>query len=354
MQFGFWGKLPRPFFVLAPMADATDVAFREIIAKCGEFAQPGGAAGRPDVFITEFVSCDGLCSSGKKKLLINLKFTEKQRPIVAQFFGAVPDNFYRCALLAQELKFDGIDINMGCPDRSVEKQGAGAALMKTLELAQKIIKETKRGAGKMPVSVKIRLGYNRDTLEESLPYILETEPAAVTIHARTRKEMSKAPARWDRIADAIKIRDKYFSRSIKKTLIIGNGDVSSVEDGMERARISGADGVMVGRGVFGNPYFFAGLNSIRRGETVNSAQVSVEKRLKIMLEHARLFEKYFGNSNIDRAHALKNFDVMKKHFKAYVSGFDGAKELRIALMKAKNANEVENILKKKQEIYRVE
>lgn len=360
MQFGFWEKLPCPFFALAPMADVTDVAFREIIAKCGKFTSSDGVArGGPDVLFTEFVSCDGLCSRGKEKLLINLKFTEKQRPIVAQFFGANPDNFYKCALFARELKFDGIDINMGCPDRVVEKQGAGAALIKNPELAKKIIYETKRGAGKMPVSVKTRLGYNHDTLHEWLPHILETEPAVITIHARTRKEMSKAPAQWNRIADAVKIRDKYFSRSKKKPLIVGNGDVISVADGLEKAKMSGVNGVMVGRGILGNPWFFVDLSrsvGSRGGKRVGRAvcetdagrppQPTVEEKIRVMLEHAWLFEKYFGNSNTDRAHALKNFDVMKKHFKAYVSGFNGAKELRIALMKAKNANEVKNILEK--------
>ena len=341
MEFGFWKKLrpvrnnlygdkkisngvKKPFFAIAPMADVTDIAFREIIAKYGA----------PDVFWTEFVSCDGLCSHGKEKLLIDLKYTKKQKPIVAQLFGATPKHFYECALLAQKLGFDGIDINMGCPDRAVEKQGAGAALMKNPKLAQEIIKETKRGAGKLPVSVKTRLGYNKDMMEDWLPYIFEMEPAVITVHGRTRKEMSKVPAHWNRIADAVFLRDGYFSDAKEKPLIIGNGDVVSVEDGREKAKESGVDGIMIGRGIFGNPFFFA----------KNRKEVLLKKRLSVMFEHVRLFEKYFGNSNIHRSTSLKNFDNMKKHFKAYVSGFDNAKELRIKLMSTKSANEVEDVM----------
>jgi len=334
MEFGFWKRIKKPFFAIAPMADVTDIAFREIIAKYGKFTCPNGTGGGLDVFWTEFVSCDGLCSRGKEKLLIDLKYTKKQKPIVAQFFGATPKNFYECALLAQELGFDGIDINMGCPDRAVEKQGASAALMKNPKLAQEIIKETKRGAGKLPVSVKTRLGYNKDTMEDWLPYIFEMEPAVVTVHGRTRKEMSKVPAHWDRIADAVSLRDGYFSDAKERSLIIGNGDVMSVEDGMEKAKESGVDGIMVGRGIFGNPFFFA----------KNKKEILLKKRLSAMLEHTRLFEKYFGNSNINRSTSLKNFDNMKKHFKAYVSGFDNAKELRMKLMNTKSADEVENVV----------
>jgi len=128
MKANFWKMLKRPIFVLAPLANVTDAAFRFIIAKYG----------KPDVMWTEFVSCDGLVSAGKEKLVIDLKYTEGERPIVAQFFGSKPENFYKCAVLARELEFDGIDINMGCPDRAVEKQGAGAALCKNPKLHQKI------------------------------------------------------------------------------------------------------------------------------------------------------------------------------------------------------------------------
>ncbi len=318
MVKGFWKQLKKPVMVLAPMADVTDAAFRQIIAKYG----------KPDVMWTEFVSCDGLCSEGRKALLKDLAFTEAERPIVAQFFGSKPDNFYQCALLAQELGFDGIDINMGCPDRSVEKQGAGAALMCEPKLTQEIIRETIRGAGNLPVSVKTRIGYNTDILDTWIPQLLETELSAITVHARTRKEMSLVPARWEHVAHAVELAHKYDS-SKNRTLILGNGDITSLEDAHEKVRQTGADGAMIGRGIFGNPWFF---NTEKDASTV-----SLEEKFLVMLEHTFLFEKTFTG--------VKSFDVMKKHYKAYVNGFDGAKELRIKLMNTKTAQEVADIIK---------
>jgi len=301
--------------VLAPMANVTDAAFRPIIAKYG----------KPDVMFTEFVACDGLVSAGQKKLLVDFMYTEAERPIVAQIFGSKPENFYKTALLIQELGFDGIDINMGCPDKNVEKQGAGACLMKNPKLAQEIIRETMRGAGKLPVSVKTRIGYNKNDLAQWLPALLETKPAAITIHARTRKEMSLVPANWDTIADAVRIRDEHKS----ETLIIGNGDVKDLADAEEKIKATGADGVMIGRGIFGNPWLF------NRG--VDYTKITVKEKLQVMIEHTYLFEKVLGEH--------KNFDIMKKHYKAYVNGFDGAKELRVKLMEgAKTAADVERIV----------
>jgi len=311
MNFGFWETLERPIIALAPMANVTDAAFRSIIAKYG----------KPDVMYTEFVSADGLVSSGRDALLLDLKFGESERPIVAQFFGATPDHFYQVALLAQELGFDGIDINMGCPDRAVLKQGAGAALIETPELALKIISETKRGAGPLPVSVKTRLGLKKKTFREWIPRLLEAEPAAITIHGRTAKELSLVPADWEAIAEAAKIRDGYS----KNVPILGNGDVKNLADAEEKAEKYGLDGIMVGRGIFGNPWFFTGHIP------------NTEEKLRVILEHTRLFEKMFSGR--------KNFDVMKKHYKAYVNGFDGAKELRTKLMAAKDADGVDLILR---------
>ena len=196
MPQGFWGKLKRPILALAPMADVTDAASRRIIAKYG----------KPDVMWTEFVSCDGLCSAkGRKALLVDLKYSEAERPIVAQIFGSTPAHFYECARLLKKLKFDGIDINMGCPDRKVEKQGGGAKLMLNPQLAQEIIRETKRGAGGLPVSVKTRIGYNQRDVAKWIGTLIEAEPAAITIHARTRKEMSKVPADWQAIAEVVRL-----------------------------------------------------------------------------------------------------------------------------------------------------
>lgn len=324
---GFWEKLKRPIAVLAPMADVTDAAFRRIIAKYG----------RPDATWTEFVSADGLCSPGREHLLKDLEYTEAERPIVAQFFGATPEHFYECAKLAVALGFDGVDINMGCPDRAVERQGAGAALIRNPSLAQAIIRETVRGtvdAGKqLPVSVKTRIGYNKKQLQEWIPALLEAEPAVVTVHARTRKEMSKVPADWDAVRETAEIARRHDG-SRERTLVFGNGDVKSLEEGKRLVLESGADGVMVGRGIFGNPWFF----------DAGKKEVPIEEKLRVMVEHTELFEEVFRNPDPARPRLTKNFDVMKKHYKAYVNGWDGAKELRVRLMEAKDAGEVREIV----------
>ena len=311
---GFWAKLKRPIFALAPMANVTDAAFRQVIAKYG----------KPAVMWTEFVSCDGLCSKGRERLLEDFWFTPAERPIVAQIFGSNPDNFTKCAQLIKQLGFDGIDINMGCPDRNVEKQGGGAALIKNPKLAQEVIKATQAGAGDLPVSVKTRLGYNTDILEDWLPQLLAAAPAAITIHVRTRKEMSKVPARWERVTRAVEIRDTLES----KTLILGNGDIDSLALARQRVAQTGADGVMIGRGIFGDPWFF----------NEQKGAVSVREKLEVMLEHTKLYEKIYKQS--------RNFATMKKHYKAYVNGFDGAKELRIKLMAAEDFGGVNEVTKK--------
>jgi nifR3 family TIM-barrel protein len=313
----FWDTLQKPFFVLAPLANVTDAAFRSIIAK---YSKPAG----PHVFWTEFVSADGLClahEEGKKKLLRDLVYSEAERPIVAQLFTSVPAHMEKAAALAAELGFDGVDINMGCPDRSIEKQGAGAKLITTPELAQELIAAAKRGAPNLPVSVKTRLGYSKDTLEEWLPKILEAEPVAVTVHARTRKEMSLVPARWERVRRAVEIRNEMGSRA----LIVGNGDVKDIEEAQARVKETGCDGVMIGRGIFGKPWMFSG-----------KPEPELQERLHIAVEHTRLFEELLGD--------IKNFAIMKKHFKAYVEGFAGAKELRMQMMEASSVKEIEALV----------
>lgn len=314
---GFWADLPRPFFVLAPMADVTDAAFRQMIAKYSRHGEKGGG---PDVFWTEFVSADGLCSEGREVLKRDLEFSDREHPIVAQIFSSNPDNMRRTAALIKELGFDGIDINMGCPDKSIEKQGAGAAHMKEIKHAQDVIRATMEGAGGLPVSVKTRVGYNKENLEEWLGAILETKPAVITVHARTRKDLSLVPAQWDYVARAKKLAEGTG------TLVIGNGDVTNLAEAQTRVDETGADGVMIGRGVFGTPWLFD------RDRTVPP---TLSEKFEIMIEHTHLYEKLLGD--------IKNFAIMKKHYKAYVNGFDGAKELRVHLMEAKNADEVEHI-----------
>lgn len=319
----FWQKLKKPIRVLAPMADVTDPAFRRIIAKYG----------KPDVIWTEFVSADGLFLGGYEHLIKDLVYTEEERPIVAQFFTSNPLMMEKAAELAVDLGFDGIDINMGCPDKGVEKQGAGASLIKDPKLAQEIILAAKKGASKngknMPVSVKTRIGYNKNEIETWLPALLETNPAVITVHARTRKEMSLVPARWEHVKRAVEIRDSFTDPNGNKsdTLIIGNGDVIDLDDAMKKAEESGADGVMLGRAIFGNPWRFN--RKIRRED------ISIQERLAVLVEHTRLFEQLLPH---------KSFAIMKKHYKAYVNGWDGAKELRLKLMDAKDANQVTKII----------
>lgn len=301
-------------FVLAPMADVTDAAFRRIIAKYG----------KPDAMWTEFVSADGLAlapEAGRKKLLKDLEYSESERPIVAQFFTSSPENMRKAAELASELGFDGVDINMGCPDRSIEKQGAGAALMKNPKLAREILRAAKEGAPNLAVSVKTRIGFNKPELEEWLPEILKESPALITIHARTRKEMSKVPAQWEFVKLAVDIRNA----SGKETLIFGNGDVENLREARKRVEETGCDGVMLGRAIFGNPWLF------------KEHEPLAEEKLEVLIEHCRLFEKLLVGG--------KNFAVMKKHFKAYIANFEGAGELRARLMETNNASEVEIIIR---------
>lgn len=330
---GFWKEIKektarenRPLYVLAPMADVTDVAFRKVI----------NTYGKPDVTWTEFVSADGLIRAtpeGKEKLLRDLRFDPKiERPIVAQLFSSHPEYMKQAAALVQELGYDGIDINMGCPDKSIEKQGCGSAMIKNPESAVLVIKAAKEGAPNLPISVKTRIGYNKDELETWLPKLLSAEPAVVTIHARTRKEMSKVPARWEHVKRAVEMRDAYFKdREGDKTLILGNGDAVTIEDAYQKATFSGADGVMIGRGIFGNPWLFRNL------QTREVYMPSLKERFDVMLEHTREFVKHLGD--------IKSFAIMKKHYKAYVNHFDGAKELRLELMeKANTVEEVESIV----------
>lgn len=310
-----WQKLHKPFFCLAPMADVTDAAFRRMINKYG----------KPDVLWTEFVSADGLVSVGRKALKIDLLYSSKEKPIIAQLFSSNPEKMRKAAKYVASLGFSGIDINMGCPDKKVEKQGAGAAMMKNPEKAKEIIQAVKDGIKdakkkNISVSVKTRIGYNKNEISEWIPFLLSQDLDALTLHARTRKEMSLVPARWEHVKEVVEIRDRMGV----KTKIIGNGDVKDIKEGKRLARETGCDGIMVGRGIFGNPWFFSGKVP------------TVKEKLKVLVEHTKLFDKILGKH--------KNFSIMKKHYKAYVSGFLGARELRMKLMETKNSKEVEKII----------
>lgn len=354
----FWHTLVKPFFVIAPMANVTDYAFRQMFAKYG----------KPDVMWTEFVSADGLMSPGRDKLMHNLEFSKKEKPIVAQLFTSHPEKMKGAAALIVKLGFDGLDINMGCPDRAVEKQGGGAGMMKNPEAALKVLQSARDGVctknlSSIPVSVKTRIGYNKIDLSW-IKLLLEQKLPALTVHLRTRKEMSDVTAHWEVMPEIIKMRNEISP----ETLIIGNGDVASLEEAREKTIKYGCDGVMIGRGIFGKPWFFENLP---RGCTSRQILRTPAERLKIMIEHAKLFEKVFQpidlneffelknaakasgktgsklqRPKVNKKLGLKNFDVMKKHFKAYVSGWDGAKDLRVELMKCGNSKELAAAVKK--------
>jgi len=329
LVMGFWAGFRErinsggeKLVVLAPMADVTDVAFREMIRRYSRHGEPGGG---PDVFWTEFVSSDGLCSAGREVLLRDLEFGEGERPIVAQLFSSNPAHMEKSARLCRELGFDGIDINMGCPDRSIEKQEAGSAMIKNPTKAKQIIRAAQRGAWPLPVSVKTRIGYNKVEIDTWVPHLLSCDIPVLTMHLRTRKELSKVPAHWE-LANTI--RD-VFRTSNTGTLFLANGDIQTRKEAGQKNRDYEVDGVMVGRGIFGSPWFF---DSQRDPE-----DIALPERLGIMLEHTRLFLEKLGD--------IKNFAIMKKHYKAYVHGFDGAKELRVQLMESSSYEEIEKHVK---------
>ncbi len=320
---GFWQTLideklaqGETLSVVAPMADVTDIAFRTMLAKYG----------KPDVMWTEFVSADGLSSQGREVLKRDLEFTDIERPIVAQLFTSTPETMKKAATLCRELGFDGIDINMGCPDKSIEKQGAGAAHIRDWRTAQAVIRAAQEGAEHLPVSVKTRIGYNKVEFMEWLPKILEMNIPTLTVHLRTRKEMSKVDAHWELMPEIVKlVREMTGELQDGGTILLGNGDIHSVREGKEKAKETRCNGTMIGRGIFGTPWFFS--------EEAYEKGKSTEERLKMLIEHTKLFEEKLGD--------IKNFAIMKKHYKAYVNGFDGAKELRVELMECNSSQEIE-------------
>ena len=311
----FWSSLPRPIFALAPMEDVTDAAFRKLIA----------AKGKPSVMFSEFTSADGLVlapPSGQKMLRRKLLFSEGERPIVAQLFTAYPEHMEKAATLVQELGFDGMDINMGCPDRSIEKGKCGAAMIQHPELAVEIIKAAKRGAPDIPVSVKTRIGYAKNELSTWAPTLLGEGIAALTIHARTRNEMSDVPARWEHVAEVVAIRDRLGL----STAILGNGDVKDLSDARNKIAIAQCDGAMLGRAIYGNPWLFSDRESLP----------TPSERISALIEHIHLFDELLGDT--------QNYAVMKKHFKAYISGWDNAKDLRAKLMETTVASQARALL----------
>lgn len=310
----FWQTLPKPFFVLAPMEAVTDVVFRHVVAK----------AGRPDIFFTEFTNTASYCSpKGIHSTRGRLTFTPDEQPIVAQIWGTSPDNFREMAHGLRQQGFAGVDINMGCPDKSVVKGGAGSGLIRTPERAGDIIAATKEAG--LPVSVKTRLGDVRvDEWRDWLTYLLQQDIVNLTIHLRTRKEMSKVPAHYELIPEIVALRDAIAPQ----TLLTINGDVENRQHGEELAEQYGVDGIMIGRGIFTNPYTFA----------KNEYQPSRREIIDLLRYHLDLFDTY------SRELEPRPFDPLKRFFKIYIREIPGAAELREALMHTKSTAEVRELL----------
>jgi tRNA-dihydrouridine synthase len=309
--------LPKPFFVLAPMDDVTDTVFRQVVAKCAP----------PDLFFTEFVNVDGLQSPGRAKLIRKLQFTKSEKPTIAQIWGLKPDNFYKTSQELIDMGFAGVDLNFGCPEKSVVNNGACAGLINNRELALEIIKATQAGIdGKVPLSVKTRLGFNSIDLSWA-EFLLNQKLDMLTIHGRTRREKSKVPAHWDQIGEIRKLRDKIAP----DTLIIGNGDILDRQQGLELAKKYKLDGIMIGRGVFNNPFIFA-LKSPWEN-------YSKTDRIKLYEEHIKLFAKTWQDGE-------RPVKTLNKFCKIYINGFQGAKELREILMQANSTKELLELLQK--------
>ena len=305
--------------MLAPMDDVTDTVFRQIVVD----------AAKPGLFFTEFVNVDGLQSPGRDKLIKKLQFTTKEQPLIAQIWGKNLENFRRTAAELVEMGFAGIDLNMGCPDKTVVKNGCCSALINNRELASQIIKATQEGAaGRVPVSVKTRVGFNHVDMSW-IEFLLEHNLDMLIVHGRTRKEMSEVPAHWDLIGQARELRDKISPN----TLIVGNGDVENRAHGLELAKKYGLDGIMIGRGIFRDPFAFA-------AESPWPAYTK-QQRIDLYRKHVELFAKTWAAGE-------RNIQTLNKFCKVYISDFDGAKEFRERLMTAKSTDELLSLLDQNQ------
>lgn len=313
MSENFWNDLPKPFFVLAPMEDVTDVVFRHVVAK----------AGRPDVFFTEFTNAESYCHpEGMKSVRGRLMFTEDEQPLVAHIWGDQPENFRRMSIGLAEMGFKGIDINMGCPVPNVAQRGKGSGLILRPDLAAELIEAAK--AGGLPVSVKTRLGFKEvDEWREWLTHILKQDIANLSIHLRTRDEMSQVDAHWELIPEIKELRDQIAPN----TLLTINGDILDRQMGLELATKYGVDGVMIGRGIFKNPFAFE----------KEPKEHSSKEHLDLLRLQLDLHDQYIEE-------LPRSVSALHRFFKIYVKGFRGAGELRNQLMNTKSTDEVRALL----------
>lgn len=322
----FWNEIKEPFFALAPMEDVTDTTFREVVMSVSDGKWL-------NVLFTEFTSTDGLLhDKGFEKVAQRLHVNKSEIKIlksrntqlVAQIWGNNPKKFYKATKLITDMKlFNGIDINMGCPVKNVVKKGTCSALIQFPELATEIIRATQE-ATSLPVSVKTRIGFKTIDTENWISNLLKTHPAALTIHGRIQKQMSEGLANWDEIGKAAQLRNELSPN----TKIIGNGDIESIEQANSKITSYGLDGIMVGRGVFKNPWMY---NKI-------SPDLSTNTRIDLLLKHTCLFEKTWGEN--------KNFNELKRFYKIYINSFKGAGNLRAMLMECKNYKDVYTIIEK--------
>ncbi|OEL00948.1 hypothetical protein AST12_10340 [Staphylococcus succinus] len=308
MKENFWRDLPRPFFILAPMEDVTDIVFRHVVSE----------AGRPDVFFTEFTNTESFCHpEGIHSVRGRLTFSEDEQPMVAHIWGDKPEHFREMSIGMAEMDFKGIDLNMGCPVANVASKGKGSGLILRPETAAEIIQAAK--AGGLPVSVKTRLGYYEiDEWKDWLKHVFEQDIANLSIHLRTRKEMSKVDAHWELIEAVKKLRDDIAPN----TLLTINGDIPDRKTGLELAEKYGIDGVMIGRGIFHNPYAFE----------KEPREHTNKELLGLLRLHLALFKKYSKDE-------ARLFKPLRRFFKIYVRGMRGASELRHQLMHTNTTDE---------------
>ena len=313
MKENFWSELPRPFFILAPMEDVTDIVFRHVVSE----------AARPDVFFTEFTNTESFCHpEGIHSVRGRLTFSEDEQPIVAHIWGDKPDHFREMSIGMAEMGFKGIDLNMGCPVANVAGKGKGSGLILRPERAAEIIQAAK--AGGLPVSVKTRLGYyDIEEWRDWLKHVFEQDIANLSIHLRTRKEMSKVDAHWELIEAIKNLRDEIAPN----TLLTINGDIPDRKTGLELAEKYGIDGVMIGRGIFNNPFAFE----------KEPREHTSKELLDLLRLHLTLFDKYATSET-------RQFKSLRRFFKIYVRGMRGASELRHLLMSTETTDEVRALL----------
>lgn len=313
MKENFWSTLPRPFFILAPMEDVTDIVFRHVVSE----------AARPDVFFTEFTNTESYCHpEGIHSVRGCLTFSDDEQPMVAHIWGDKPEQFREMSIGLAEMGFKGIDLNMGCPVANVAKKGKGSGLILRPETAAEIIQASK--AGGLPVSVKTRLGYyDIDEWRDWLKHVFEQDIANLSIHLRTRKEMSKVDAHWELIEAIKTLRDEIAPN----TLLTINGDIPDRQTGLELANKYGIDGIMIGRGIFHNPFAFE----------KEPREHSSKELLGLLRLHLSLFEKYDKDES-------RHFKSLRRFFKIYVRGIRGASELRHQLMNTQSIAEARELL----------